>query len=105
MAAEARLSRDAVSSADAPARVRVATLADYYLPGYLGGGALRTIANMADQLAGDLDFRVITRDRDLDAPAPYPDLVSGAWARVEGTPVRYLAPEELTLAGLGGAMR
>jgi glycosyltransferase involved in cell wall biosynthesis len=95
---------DAVSAAQ-PARVRVATLADYYLPGYLGGGALRTIANMADQLAADLDFRVITRDRDLDAKTPYPDLVPGAWASVEGTPVRYLAPGELTLAGLGGAVR
>jgi glycosyltransferase involved in cell wall biosynthesis len=89
---------------EGPARVRVATLADYYLPGYLGGGALRTIANMADQLAADLDFRVITRDRDLDAAAPYPDLVPGAWARVEGTPVRYLAPEELTLGCLAGAI-
>ncbi|WP_420129572.1 glycosyltransferase [Longimicrobium sp.] len=96
---------DAARSAPAPARVCVATLADYYLPGYLGGGALRTLANMADQLADGLELRVITRDRDLGVAEPYPGLVPGAWAWVQGTPVRYLAPEELTLAGVAHAVR
>lgn len=103
MGHDADLPCDADAAGDG--RVRVAALVDYYLPGYLAGGALRTVANMAQQLADDVDFRVITRDRDFLAEAPYPDLVPGAWARVEGTPVRYLGPGELTLGGLERAVR
>lgn len=97
---------EAAAPADAAGeRVRVAALVDYYLPGYLAGGALRTVAHMADQLAGEVDFRVITRDRDFLATEPYPGLTPGAWSSVGRTPVRYLAPAEQTLAGIGRAVR
>lgn len=92
-------------AANGDERVRVAALVDYYLPGYLAGGALRTVANMARQLADDVDFRVIARDRDFQDTAPYAGVVPGAWTRVEGTPVRYLAPREQTAAGVARAAR
>jgi len=83
-----------VEAAPAEARPRVAVLVDYYLPGYKAGGALRTVAHMAAQLADELDFRVVTRDRDMLDAVPYPGLVPGVWTRVERTPVRYLGPGE-----------
>lgn len=92
-------------TADGRARVRVAALVDYYLPGYKAGGAIRTVAHMAGQLAHELDFRVITRDRDFLDTAPYPGAVLGGWSEMEGTPVRYLAPEERSAASVGRAVR
>lgn len=76
------------------ARVRVAALVDYYLPGYKAGGAIRTVAEMAAQLADELDFHVVTRDRDFTDTAPYPQAVRGGWSAAGETAVRYLAPDE-----------
>jgi glycosyltransferase involved in cell wall biosynthesis len=85
--------------------VRVAALVDYYLPGFKAGGALRTVANMAAQLAGDLDFRVIARDRDYLDAAPYPGAAPRGWSSVDGTAVRYLAPGEQSAAAVARAVR
>lgn len=46
--------------------VKVLTFTSYYLPGYKGGGPVRTIENMIAHLSDSgLEFWVITRDRDL----------------------------------------
>ena len=87
------------------ARIRVAALVDYYLPGYKAGGAIRTVGHMAAQLADEMDFRVVSRDRDFLDEAPYPAAVRGGWSQLDGTPVRYLAPEERTIRQVGRALR
>jgi glycosyltransferase involved in cell wall biosynthesis len=87
------------------ARVRVAALVDYFLPGYKAGGAIRTVGHMAAQLADELDFRVVTRDRDFLDEAPYPHAVRGGWSQQGATPVRYLAPDERTIRQVGRALR
>ncbi|HEX6909529.1 MAG TPA: glycosyltransferase family 4 protein [Longimicrobium sp.] len=87
------------------ARVRVAALVDYFLPGYKAGGAIRTVGHMAAQLADELDFHIVTRDRDFLDEAPYPQAVRGGWGRLDGTPVRYLAPDERTIRQVGRALR
>lgn len=92
-------------SAPRCARVRVAALVDYYLPGFKAGGAIRTVAEMAAQLADALEFHVVTRDRDFTDPAPYPGAVRGGWSRVEDTPVRYLAPGERAAPMVARAVR
>lgn len=73
----------------------VLTLADYYLPGTHAGGALRSLANLITTLGGELDFRVITRDRDWLADARYPNIIPGAWEPVGPAKVMYLAPEQV----------
>jgi glycosyltransferase involved in cell wall biosynthesis len=85
-------------------RPRIATLADYYLPGFKAGGALRTLAHMAAQLGDDLDFRVVTRDRDMGDAAPYPGLPRGAWTETAGARVRYLAPDERSAGSMARAI-
>lgn len=86
------------------ARLRVAATVDYYLPGYKAGGALRSVANLAAQLGDTAEFHVVTRDRDMGDAEPYPDARPG-WTRVEGTPVRYLAPGERSAAAVARALR
>jgi glycosyltransferase involved in cell wall biosynthesis len=91
-------------AAPARERTRVAVLVDYYLPGFNAGGAIRTVANMAAQLADELDFRVVTRDRDFTDTAPYAITDPDGWVMTEGTPVRYLGPGAHSAGSVGAAI-
>ena len=67
----------------------------YYLPGFRAGGPLRSISNMVDRLGDELDFRIITRDRDsLDAHS-YPSIQVNAWNQVGKAQVFYASPDRL----------
>jgi glycosyltransferase involved in cell wall biosynthesis len=79
----------------------IVIVTDYYLPGYRGGGPVRTIANLIDRLGDAFTFRVITGDRDFKADAPYPDVTIGDWQAVRGAQVRYLSPAERGTFHLG----
>ena len=73
----------------------ILTLIDYYLPGTLAGGALRSIANLVATLGDEFDFRVVTRDRDALSADPYPGVGRGQWHSVGRAKVMYLSPEEV----------
>ncbi len=68
----------------------VLTVVDYYVPGYKGGGPIRSIAHMVARFGDEIDFRIITRDRDLGDTAPYTDITPGAWQTVGKAQVLYL---------------
>lgn len=78
-------------------RPRILTFTDYYLPGYRGGGGIRTLANMVERLGSELDFHLVTRDRDLGEPHPYPTPI-GSWVPVGDARVQYLPPGATPLA-------
>jgi len=61
----------------------------YYLPGYLGGGPIRTIANMVERLKDDCYFKIVTKDHDLGATKPYTEVELNSWNRVGSAQVRY----------------
>lgn len=71
-----------------------------YLPGYKNGGILRTVANTVDWLADDCEFWIVTRDRDLGSDVRYDGISTTEWMPVEGAMVRYLAPEQLSVASI-----
>ncbi|HJU68962.1 MAG TPA: glycosyltransferase family 4 protein [Gemmatimonadaceae bacterium] len=73
----------------------ILTLADYYLPGTHAGGALRSLANLITTLGDELDFRVITRDRDWLSDERYSNITPGVWESVGPAKVMYLAPEQV----------
>lgn len=73
----------------------VLILADYYLPGTHAGGALRSLANLVATLGHELEFRVITRDRDWLSDERYPDITPGTWEAVGPAKVMYLSPEQV----------
>lgn len=70
----------------------VLTFVGYYLPGYRGGGPIRTIANMVERLGDEFDFRVVTIDRDLGDPQPYSDVQVDRWQAVGKAQVFYASP-------------
>lgn len=69
---------------------RVLVLCDYYIPGYKGGGPIRTISNLVSALGRQLSFRIITRDRDAGDSAPYTSVSPGVWNQVGHAQVWYL---------------
>ena len=72
----ARMTRNTDAEGRGPFRV-VATSA-VFLPGYRGGGPIRSVAHILDTLPEDIDLRLLTSDRDLGEMSPYPGL-SGRW--------------------------
>ena len=78
----------------------VLTLIDYYLPGTNAGGALRSIANLVAMLGGELEFRIVTRDRDMMADEPYIGITPGTWESVGRAQVMYLSPKQASPATL-----
>jgi glycosyltransferase involved in cell wall biosynthesis len=69
----------------------VVTLLGSYIPGYKGGGPIRSIANLVAALGEEFRFKIITSDRDLGDRLPYPDVVRNRWVRVGSADVMYLS--------------
>jgi len=70
----------------------ILTFVGCYLPGYRGGGPIRTIANMVDRLGDEFEFRIITMDRDLGDVKPYENVKVDSWNAVgkeQGTQDEY----------------
>ena len=84
---------------------RVVILVEYYLPGFRAGGPMRSVSALVEQLASEIDFYILTRDRDEGSTLPYPGLQEGAWKPVGRAKVRYMAPREITARRLGAAVR
>ena len=72
---------------------KILIFSGFYLPGFKGGGPIRTIANMVDQLGDEFNFALYTADRDLGDAAPYASIQSNAWQRVGKAEVFYASPE------------
>ena len=46
-------------------KMRVLVFVSNYLPGYRGGGPIRTIQNMVENLGDEIEFLIVTRDLSL----------------------------------------
>lgn len=75
----------------------ILTFIGNYLPGYKAGGILRVIANTVDHLYDEIEFRIVTRDRDVGDEAPYANIKINQWQKVGNAMVYYLSPQACTL--------
>ncbi|MEX2337680.1 MAG: glycosyltransferase family 4 protein [Aquisalimonadaceae bacterium] len=66
---------------------------------------MRTIANLVEHLGDELNFCIVTRDRDALDDAPYADVEVDAWNRVGKARVFYGSPNALTLRGIARLLR
>lgn len=72
--------------------MKVLIFTGYYLPGYKGGGPIKTIKNLLDQTGKEISFHLITSDRDLGDQTPYTTVNCGAWNTVGSAEVFYVQP-------------
>lgn len=78
-------------------KVKILIFVGYYLPGYKGGGALRTIVNLVQHLGEEFDFWIVTRDRDLGDMHSYEGIKVDEWHIVDGAHVCYISPKNTTV--------
>ena len=64
--------------------------ADYYVPGYLAGGPIKSIQSQCDALGDEFDIYLVTRDRDIGKDERYEGIHSGEWCRVGNIKVLYV---------------
>lgn len=70
-------------------------MCDWFLPGYLAGGPIQSIATLTAHLGKDIDFKIITGDRDFKSEAPYENVKINEWTEFEGRSVYYVSPDKL----------
>jgi glycosyltransferase involved in cell wall biosynthesis len=58
---------------------RLLICADWFAPGVRAGGPIRSLVNLSQLLASDVQVRVLTSDRDLGESAPYPGISVDQW--------------------------
>ncbi len=75
-------------------RRRILVLTSFYLPGVKGGGPIRSIAALAEQLGNELDLFIVCQDRDLGDRRPYEGIRTGEWIDVGNAKVQYLPCSE-----------
>lgn len=78
----------------------ILTFVHYYLPGYKSGGPVRTIANMVERLSGELEFHIVTADRDMLDTQPYSDIIVDSWNMVGKARVFYTSPARCSLGSI-----
>jgi glycosyltransferase involved in cell wall biosynthesis len=82
-------------------RPRVLVLSGCYLPGFRGGGPMRSLVNLVTALADEFDFHIITLDRDQPGDEPYAGVTVGQWQQVGRARVLYLPQSGVTVSRLG----
>jgi len=78
----------------------ILTFTGGYLPGFKGGGPIRTIASLVEILGEEFDFKIVTLDRDFGSNAPYTGINENIWQKVGKAEVFYIAPENLNWISL-----
>ncbi len=69
---------------------RVLVFASHYLPGYKAGGPIRSLDNIFAQLGNDVEFYLVTLNRDHGGNKPYKGIYINSWAKVGNVSVYYI---------------
>ncbi len=77
------------------AKPTILILCDWFLPGYLAGGPIQSVATLTKQLGNDLNFKIITTDRDFKSNKAYEQIKLNTWTTFEGREVFYVSPENM----------
>ncbi|KMT64745.1 glycosyltransferase [Catenovulum maritimum] len=65
-----------------------------FYPAYKYGGPVRSLKNLVDSLGGELDFKVVTSDRDMGDTNSFDGINVNSWNnKYNNIPVFYCAPE------------
>lgn len=70
---------------------QVVVLVDWFLPGFKAGGPIRSVAAIVAAFQHEMDFSIITSDRDFGDDQAYPDIQTDQWIDREGYRIRYLS--------------
>jgi len=77
----------------------------FFIPGYKSGGPQRTIVNLVDQLSDDLEFWIVTTDRDFGDDKAYESIETDQWQQVGRAKVYYVSPERCTVKNIAAIIK
>ena len=69
---------------------RILVFSGTYIPGYKGGGPIRSLENIFNQLSEDVDFYLVTSNRDVGDKKPYTGINTNTWTAVGKVSVFYI---------------
>jgi len=70
-------------------------LCDWFLPGYMAGGPIQSVAALTHHLRDEFEFSILTTDRDFKSTQPYEGIVADRWTEFAGRKVYYISPSML----------
>lgn len=73
---------------------------DWFTPGFKAGGPVSSNANMIAHLAGEFNFKVVTRNTDYTENIPYPELTPDNWCNQDGFEGFYISRPNLKFSTL-----
>lgn len=68
---------------------KVLLITDWYAPAFKGGGPIRSILNMVEQLKTSYDFYIYTSDKDFGSVEPLSDITADEWINQSGVHLYY----------------
>ncbi len=84
---------------------KILVLTEYFLPGYNGGGPVRTMINISESLGKEYDFRIVALDRDLGDTQAYDNIKYNEWVPIGNAKVMYIPPKGFTFKRLRGLIK
>lgn len=73
-------------------QLKVLVLTGAFIPGYKGGGPIKTIKNLLDQAGEEISFKLVTSDRDFRDTTPYTSVSPGEWNKIGNAYIFYAQP-------------
>tara|TARA_R110001592_G_scaffold294462_1_gene564265 strand:- start:1693 stop:2862 length:1170 start_codon:yes stop_codon:yes gene_type:complete len=67
---------------------------DWFTPGFKAGGPIKSVSNIVKSLHTNFNFYIITSDRDIDEPLPYPEEKFNQWIKKAQYQIAYLSEEK-----------
>ena len=82
-------------------KVKILITIDWFLPGTLSGGPVRSYANLIEYLKEDFEFYIITRNTDYGSTEAYKGITPNKWVSFnESTKIYYISESKLIKAHL-----
>jgi glycosyltransferase involved in cell wall biosynthesis len=78
----------------------VLILTDYFFPGYKAGGPIQSIHNLIEKLGGQINFKIITSDRDLGDETAYQSVTADKWIPIDNSFVFYASTKKFRIRPL-----
>lgn len=72
---------------------KVVIFIDWFIPAFKAGGPVKSVFNIIENFCQDVDFYVITSDRDFGDNSAYSNVLFNQWVKNENYQVIYLSPE------------
>lgn len=70
--------------------MKILTFSTFYFPGYKGGGPIKTISNLFSYGEKNMEYYLLTSDRDLGDSQEYSSVECGAWNALDNVDVFYV---------------